>query len=88
LQHVLLRRLGVFSSRFLFRFQWQKKNRSKRKKGYPTRKRLPAILSLCAAESYVREAGKPMKAVELALLSTDCCRKIASLTMPALSNTF
>jgi len=42
-------------------------------KVHPTRKHLPAILSWCAAESYVHEAGKPMKAVELAVSRKGCC---------------
>ena len=44
--------------------------------GSPDAQRLTAILSWCAAESYVREAGKPTKAVELALLQEGCWHNI------------
>jgi hypothetical protein len=32
LQHVFLKRLGIFPGRFLLRFQWQKKSRSKHRR--------------------------------------------------------
>jgi hypothetical protein len=40
------------------------------------------------AESYVCQTGKSMKAVELAVAQKDCWRKIASLTMSAVSSSF
>jgi hypothetical protein len=72
LQAVLLKRLGVFPSRFLLRFQWQKKTAASME-GSPYAQ-TPAS-SWCAAKSYVREAGKPMKAVELAVSRKGCLLK-------------
>ena len=43
LRHFLLKRLGVFPSRLLFRFQWQEKNRSKHRR-FTQRATLPAGL--------------------------------------------
>jgi len=59
---LLLKRLGVFPA--VFFFPSSEKSRTSME-GSPERKHLPAILSWCAAESYVRETGKSMKAVSL-----------------------
>jgi hypothetical protein len=74
---------GKNSQPFSFSLSNGKERTHQTWKVHPARKHLPAILSGCAAESYVRKAGQPMKAVELARSQNGGWRNISiALTEP------